>query len=110
MCMEAGMEAERLESPAAVVETPAAERLETPAVVVEIAAAAAGMETAAAVSQVAVDPVVADDHAVVADDHAVITVDDGVGGGLEQPSMPKPKPSPSLVVSCKEHLWKAVHI
>ena len=99
MCMEA----ERLESPAAVVETPAAERLETPAVVVEIAAAAAGMETAAAVSQVAVDP-------VVADDHAVITVDDGVGGGLEQPSTPKPKPSPSLVVSCKEHLWKAVHI
>ena len=54
MCMEAGMEAERLESPAAVMETPAA--------VVETAAAAAGMETAASVSQVAVDPVVADDH------------------------------------------------
>ena len=62
--------------------------------------AAAVMETAVAAattSLVVVDPIVADDHAVIA-------ADARVGAGLEQPSTPKPKPSLSLVVSCKEQV------
>jgi hypothetical protein len=46
-------------------------------------------------------------HMETADDHAVITidaVDAGVGAHLVQPSTPKPKPSSSLEVSCKEHV------
>lgn len=55
--------------------------------------AAAAMETDDLV--LVVDPIITID-----------AVDVGVGAHLEQPSTPKPKPSPSLVVSCIEYFFK----
>jgi hypothetical protein len=56
------------------------------------------METPAAAMETPAAAMVANDHG----DITIDAVDAGVGAHLEQPSTPKPKPSPSLVVSCKE--------
>jgi hypothetical protein len=71
---------------------------------------AAAMETDAKVMVIGTATMETPVVPVLADDHTVITidaVDAGVGAHLEQPSTPKPTPSPSLVVSCTNNFFFA---